>query len=367
MTLRHICAGLLLMAGAASGAAGAPSAPYRVVEVAGGLAHPWSLAFLPDGDLLVSERNGGLRVIHDGKLDPVPVKGIPPTLAKGQGGLLDLALHPDFARNQLVYLCRSTGSVNANASSVIRARWTRAALTEVQTIFTAQPLKKGVVHFGCRLLFGPGGKLFVTLGDGFDYAYQAQALDNHLGKIVRLNDDGSAPEDNPFRKRWKALPEIYTYGHRNVQGIARRPGTDEIWAHEHGPRGGDEVNLLKAGANYGWPMITYGIDYSGQQIAAQPRSPGMEEPQVYWAPSIAPSGMDFYAGDKFPAWRGDLFVGALTGHLRRLDIEDGQILDQEILLQERGERIRFVRNGPDGFLWLLTDAEEGKVLRLEPL
>lgn len=363
--MRWLIVWLMLLAPVAL--ADSPSAAFRVVEIVRGLANPWSAAFLPDGDILVSERNGGLRIVHEGKLQPAPIRGVPPALAQGQGGLLDLALHPDYARNGYLYLCRSAGSLASNASTVIRARLVRGALVDVTRIFEAHPPKKGPVHFGCRLLFGPGGKLFVTLGDGFEHAYQAQALDNHFGKIVRLNDDGSVPADNPFVDRWKALPEIYTFGHRNVQGIAWRPGTEEIWAHEHGPRGGDEVNQLKPGANYGWPMTTYGVDYSGKRIAEQPVAPGIEPPLVYWVPSIAPSGMEFYSGERFPAWRGDLFVGALAGHLRRLDIENGRIVAQEVLLGERRERIRFVRTGPDGLLYLLTDASDGSLLRLEPL
>jgi glucose/arabinose dehydrogenase len=237
----------------------------------------------------------------------------------------------------------------------------------VRTLFTATPLKKDAMHFGCRLLFDPDGKLLVTLGDGRWYPYQAQALDNDLGKVVRLDDDGGIPKDNPFVNHWKAQPEIYSYGHRNIQGIALRPGSTEIWIHHHGPRGGDEVNILKAGANYGWPMITYGVDYSGAIVSDKTAMPGMEQPVIYWVPSIAPSGMDFYAGDKFPGWRGDLFVGALSGrHLRRLHIVGQQVVDQEVLLSELHKRIREVRSGPDGYLYVMTDEADGELLRLEP-
>ncbi|HEY4646066.1 MAG TPA: PQQ-dependent sugar dehydrogenase, partial [Steroidobacteraceae bacterium] len=226
--------------------------------------------------------------------------------------------------------------------------------------------KAGASHFGCRLLFAPDGKLLVTLGDGYDYRDRAQSLDNHFGKIVRLNDDGSIPRDNPFVGSPGVLPDVYTYGHRNVQGIAVRPGTTEIWIHEHGPKGGDEVNVLKPGANYGWPAITFGVDYSGATISERTEAPGMERPILYWVPSIAPSGMDFYQGNRIPQWRGDLFVGALAAReLRRIDLEGGRIVGQESLLAERKERIREVRNGPDGFLYLLTDAADGKLLRLE--
>jgi len=364
--------GLALLGGvvSAAGTQAGPDAPtpsYRVIELAGGLAHPWSIVFLPDGDALISERNGGLRRLHQGVLDPQPVGGLPAAYAEVDGGLLGLAVHPQFADNRLVYVCLSMGNDRANASNVFRGRLEQSRLADPQRIFTARPQKAGASHFGCRLLFAPDGTLLITLGDGYDYRAQAQTLDNHFGKIVRVNDDGSIPADNPFVGQAGALPDIYTLGHRNVQGIAQRPGTREIWTHEHGPQGGDEVNVLCAGANYGWPTITYGIDYDGTVISERTAAPGMEQPLVYWVPSIAPSGMDFYHGDRFPAWRGDLFVGALAGkHLRRLDIEDGRIVAQETLPAELGERIRDVSSGPDGFLYVLTDSPQGRLLRLEP-
>ncbi|HWX29916.1 MAG TPA: PQQ-dependent sugar dehydrogenase [Steroidobacteraceae bacterium] len=357
--------GLVLMM--LSGAAVAEPVPVRVVTVAAGMNHPWSLAFLPGGDLLVTERNGGLRIIHDGKLEPKPISGVPIAFAEHDGGLLGLTLHPEFARNGLIYICLSIGTNAANASSVIRGRLVGRALEEVTTIFTAVPLKKEANHFGCRLMFAPDGKLLVTLGDGRWYPYQAQALDNDLGKVARLNDDGTIPADNPFARRWLARPEIYTYGHRNIQGIALNPLTGEVWIHEHGPKGGDEVNILHAGANYGWPMITYGIDYSGQIVSEKTAMPGMEQPVIYWTPSIAPSGMAFYTGARIPQWRGDLFVGALAGrHLRRVHFVGTLIVSQEVLLAELGERIREVCDAPDGYLYVTTDATDGRILRLEP-
>lgn len=341
---------------------------HRVVELATGLAHPWSLALLPDGTALITERNGGLRVFRNSALEPQALAGLPPALQKTDGGLLGLAVHPRFAANQWIYVCLAQGTTEANHSVVVRARYTATRLEDAAVIFEARPLKKGDNHFGCRLLFGPDSTLLVTLGDGYDYRDQAQALDSHLGKIVRLTDAGAVPADNPFVARRNALPEIYTFGHRNVQGIALRPGTREIWAHEHGARGGDEINVLRPGANFGWPLVTFGIDYSGDSISSQTARSGLAPPRFYWVPSIAPSGMDFYGGDRFPEWRGDLFVGALAARaLYRLDIADGQIVGQEILLAERKERIREVRAGPDGLLYILTDAADGKLLRLEPL
>ncbi len=235
-------------------------------------------------------------------------------------------------------------------------------------VFRANPKTPGANHYGSRLLFAPDGTLFVTLGDRFGFMFRAQKVGDHLGTIVRIRDDGGVPKDNPFVGRRNALPEIFSYGHRNVQGIALRPGTSTVWAHEHGPLGGDEVNILKPGVNYGWPAITYGIDYSGAKISDRTKAPGMAQPIVTWVPSIAPSGMAFYDGDKFPGWKGDLFVGALARtHLRRLELEGDRVVAQEELIEDLGERIRDVRSGPDGFLYLLTDHPEGRVLRLEPV
>lgn len=350
----------------ASAAADAPVA-FHAVTVAEGLRHPWSIAFLPDGDFLVSERDGGLRMVHDGRLEPRPIDGVPAAFAEGDGGLLGVALHPRFDDNRLVYLCLSVGSANANASSVVRGRLSGRALVDVRTIFTAAPMKEDSAHFGCRLLFAPDGRLLVTLGDGRFHPYQAQALDNDLGKIVRLEDDGSVPVDNPFARRWLARPEIYSYGHRNVQGIALNPLTGEVWIHEHGPKGGDEVNVLHAGANYGWPMTTQGVDYSGQLVSERSGMPGVEAPFLVWVPSIAPSGMAFYSGKKIPQWQGDLFVGALAGrHLRRVHLLGTTVAAQEALLADMHERIREVQEGPDGYLYVATDASPGRVLRIEP-
>jgi len=341
---------------------------FRLVEVAVGLKNPWSVAFLPDGAMLVTERDGRLRVVRGGKLQKEPLGGTPKVLARGQGGLLDIALHPEFPSNGLIYLSYSAAGAGGANTAVMRAKLTGDRLENPQVIFEARPKTGGENHYGSRLLFAADGTLFVTLGDRFTYRDEAQNTANHLGKVVRINDDGSVPKDNPFVGTSGAMPEIYSYGHRNSQGIALRPGTSEIWQHEHGPRGGDEVNLLKPGANYGWPKITYGIDYSGAIISDKKALPGMEQPVVYWVPSIAPSGMAFYQGDKFPKWKGDLFVGALAKtHLRRLRLDGAKVVEQEELLAGLEERIRDVRAGPDGFLYVVTeDSSNGRVLRLEP-
>ena len=340
---------------------------FRIETLADGLEHPWGLAFLPDGGILITERPGRLRLYKDGALQPEPIAGVPEVVARGQGGLLDVALHPDFAGNGLVYLSYAGAGEDGAGTEVARARFDGAALHDLEVIFRAEPKVGGGNHFGSRLRFAGDGTLYVTLGDRFRYMKEAQSLGNHLGTIVRLNDDGSVPDDNPFVGRRDARPEIFSYGHRNVQGLAVQPGTGALWAHEHGPQGGDELNILKPGANYGWPAITYGIDYSGAIISDKTAAPGMEQPVVYWVPSIAPSGMAFYDGDAFPEWRGDLFLGALSHlHLRRLEIEGDKVVAQEELLTGLSARIRDVRAGPDGLLYVLTDSSDGMLLRLVP-
>ncbi|HMA15998.1 MAG: PQQ-dependent sugar dehydrogenase [Bacteroidota bacterium] len=341
---------------------------FRIETLAEGLRHPWGLAFLPDGGILITERPGNLRLFKDGALQSEPVPGIPSNIAaRGQGGLLDVALHPDFAENGLVYLSYAGSGEDGANTEVARARFDGAALDDLEVIFRAQPKVGGGNHYGSRLLFAGDGTLYVSLGDRYRHMKEAQSLANHLGTIVRLNDDGSVPEDNPFVGRDDARPEIFSYGHRNVQGLALHPETGEVWAHEHGPQGGDEVNLLKPGANYGWPAVTYGIDYSGAIISEKSEAPGMEPPVLHWTPSIAPSGMTFYDGEAFPEWRGDLFVGALSHlHLRRLELDGREVTGQEVLLASLSERIRAVRQGTDGLLYILTDSAEGRLLRLSP-
>lgn len=341
-------------------------ATFRITTLTDRLSHPWSLAFLSNGDMLVTERAGRLRVLRNGVLDPAPIPGLPEIAAGGQGGLLDVALHPKFSENRLIYISYAARGKRGWGTEVAHARFDGQRLTDVKVIFRAMPKTGSQVHFGSRLLFAPDGFLYITLGEKGDMRH-AQFLFTHPGSVIRLNLDGSVPETNPFVGKEGVLPEIYSYGHRNVQGMALRHGTKQIWTHEHGPRGGDEVNILKAGANYGWPVITYGIDYSGAIISDKGAAPGMEQPVVYWIPSIAPSGMAFYSGDKFPQWKGDLFVGALAGaHLRRLELEGDKVVAQETLLAGLGERIRDVRSGPDGCLYVLTDSSRGRLIRLEP-
>jgi glucose/arabinose dehydrogenase len=342
---------------------------FRVVVLTRGLEHPWGLAFLPDGRLLVTERPGRLRLVAaDGTLDPRPVEGLPPIAAQGQGGLLDVALHPQFAENGLVYLsyaARGTGGIGTEAA---RGRLVDHRLEDVKVLFRQQPKSGGGRHFGSRLVFDRQGQLYITLGDRGEMA-RAQKLDDLAGKIVRLTADGQIPPDNPFANRTGARPEIYSLGNRNVQGAALHPVTGELWTHEHGPQGGDEVNVIRAGRNYGWPVITYGVEYViGTKIGEGTQKPGMEQPLHIWVPSIAPSGLAFYQGDRFPGWRGDLFVGALRGQmLVRLRFDGEKLVREERLLEGELGRIRDVRAGPDGYLYLLTDADDGVIARLEPV
>lgn len=342
-------------------------ADVEVETVADGLRHPWGMAFLPDGDLLVTERTGALRIVRDGRLVEAPIDGVPEVYSRRQGGLLDVALHPDFESNRLVYLSYAGSEDGLANTEVARGRFTGSALEDVEVIFRALPKTRGSLHWGSRLLFAPDGTLYVTLGERYSEMEKAQDPTNHLGTVVRVNDDGTVPEDNPFADGRGGAPEVYTYGHRNVQGIALRPGTDELWTHEHGPKGGDEINILRAGANYGWPAITYGVDYSGAVISERTEAPGMQQPVLHWTPSIAPCGMAFYDADLFPEWKGDLFVGSLKfTHLRRLELDGDRVVAQEVLLQDRARRIRDVEIGPDGAIYVLTDHGDGELLRLEP-
>jgi aldose sugar dehydrogenase len=340
---------------------------YRVETLAKGLEFPWSLAFLPDGRMLVTERGGRLRVIDKGVLLPEAIAGVPEVFASGQAGLFDVVLDPDFAGNQLLYLSFAHGSKNKNHIRVVRARLVGNRLEEVTAIFTAKPAKRGDVHYGGRMAFLADGTLVIGTGDGFNYREQAQKLGNHLGKIVRIRTDGSVPPDNPFVAHDKALPEIYSLGHRNVQGMVFDALSGKLFAHEHGPRGGDEINVIEAGRNYGWPLITYGVDYSGAIISPYTEKPGLEQPLVQWTPSIAPAGMTMYRGALFPRWQGSLFVSALAGQVvQRVPIVDGRAGEQEALFGELRTRFRDVRTGPDGALYLLTDKSFGRVLRVVP-
>jgi aldose sugar dehydrogenase len=341
-----------------------------VETVARGLQNPWGLAFLPDGRMLVTEKPGRLRVVSgDGTLSQ-PVKGLPRIAARGQGGLLDVALDPNFARNRLVYLSYAEDRGDGKAgTSVARGRLDEAGtgLEAMQVVFRQEPAHTGGNHFGSRLVFDRSGNLFVTVGDRFDLRDQAQNPANHLGKIIHIKPEGGAAPDNPFLNREGTRPEIWSLGHRNVQAAALNPTTGELWTVEHGARGGDEVNIPQKGKNYGWPVITYGVDYSGVKIGEGTAKPGLEQPVYYWDPSIAPSGMAFYTGDKFPGWRGSILVGALAGKLvSRLEMSGGKVTGEERMLQNLGERIRDVRQGPDGLVYLLTDSAQGRILRMKP-
>jgi glucose/arabinose dehydrogenase len=376
MMLRMALTGALV-AGMASAALAQDTQRVRtdkvevVVEtVARGLQRPWGLTFLPDNRMLVTERPGNLRIVAaDGTLSD-PIKGMPSIAARGQGGLLDVALDPNFAQNRLVYLSFAEDRGNGQAgTSVARGRLNQGgtALEQLQVIFRQEPAYTGGNHFGSRLVFDRDGNLFVTTGDRFDLREQAQNPANHLGKIVRIKPEGGAAPGNPFLNREGVRPEIWSVGHRNLQSAALHPTTGELWTVEHGARGGDEVNIPQKGKNYGWPIISYGVDYSGAKLGEGTAKPGLEQPVYYWDPSIAPSGMAFYTGDKFPAWRGSILVGALAGKLvSRLETNGNKVTGEERMLQNVGERIRDVRQGPDGFVYLLTDSTQGRILRVRP-
>jgi glucose/arabinose dehydrogenase len=336
-----------------------------VETVAEGLSYPWSLAFLPNGSMLLTERDGRLRVIENGRLLDRAVSGVPPVYVRSQAGLFDIVLDPGFSENQLVYLSFAHGTDRANATRVVRARLTGMSLQNVEVIFTATPVKATPNHFGGRMLFLPDGTLLITTGDGFNYREAAQKLDNHLGKVVRINPDGSVPDTNPFSSSDHALPEIWSYGHRNSQAIVMNTGTGTVYLHEHGARGGDELNVILPGRNYGWPAITLGIDYTFAQITPYTELPGMEQPILHWTPSIAPAGMAYYDGDMFPEWRRNLFVAALAEKsVRRIVLNGDRVVDQQLMFTDLEARFRDVRVGHDGALYLLTDSAEGKVLRI---
>jgi glucose/arabinose dehydrogenase len=341
---------------------------YKVTEIANGLDHPWSMAFLPDGSMLVTERLGRLRLIRNGALLAQPIAGVPAVHTGSQAGLFDIVLHPNFAQNNVVYLTYAAGTAAANGTQVARARFDGSSLRDVQVIFKAMPLKDTDNHYGGRMAFLPDGTFALTIGEGFEYREKAQDLTSDLGKIVRLKDDGSVPPDNPFLGQASVRPEIYTWGHRNEQGLIYDAPSGRLYETEHGPRGGDELNIIEPHKNYGWPVITYGMDYSGAYVSPYTQRPGLEQPVIYWTPSIAPSGLAMYRGDKFPAWRGDLFVGALAfKHLRRVHLDEhGDVVFQEQLLNDLHWRIRDVRAAPDGYLYVCTDEPDGRVLRLEP-
>jgi aldose sugar dehydrogenase len=344
-------------------------ADFEIIEITGGLDTPWGLAFLPGGDALITQRPGGLvRVnLQSGKKTPIP--GAPIPLVIGQGGLLDIVLSPDFDQDHRVYFSYAAGKRSSNHTEIARGRFENNTITDLQVIFRANTTKKrGGQHFGSRLVFGRNGMLYASIGDGFSYMDEAQNLASHFGSIIRIHPDGQVPADNPFVGRKGAAPEIYSYGHRNPQGMALNPDTGELWQHEHGPMGGDEINIIRAGENYGWPKATFGIDYSGAIISDYTKRPGMTAPLLHWTPSIAPSGMAFYTGDQFPLWQGDIFVGALAGqHLRRVKFKGTKPIAQEKLLESLEARIRDVRNGPNGALYVLTNGSEGQLIKLQAI
>ena len=349
-------------------------ARIRLVTVTRGLSHPWALAFLPDGGLLVTERAGRLRLIRDGVLDPRPVAGLPAVHAVGTAGLMDVALHPGFGDNRWVYLTYSRPGDDGVRVALARGRLDGMALADVETLFVSDLLDGGG-GAASRVVFAPDGTLLLTVGGAFrEQGGRAQDPDDTVGKVVRLRDDGGIPDDNPFVNRGGHRPEIYSLGHRNQLGMAFHPGTGELWAHENGPLGGDELNIIRPGRNYGWPVVSYSRQYAGPRVASRPWQAGMEQSEIVWLPSVAPSGMVFYDADRFPQWVGDLFVGALrtggirnTGHLERIVFnENGEEQRREWLLTELRQRIRDVRQGPDGLLYVLTDADEAVLFRIEP-
>jgi len=346
---------------------------FEVVQIAEGLENPWSIAFLPGGNMLVTERPGRLRVVGaDGKLSE-PVTGLPDIVAGGQGGLLDVVLDPDFATNNTIYWCFSQPKEGANNTAVARGRFVDGAaprVEDVKTIYEQAPSLNSRLHFGCRLVFRRDGTLFIAQGDRSitEGRMQSQNMDSLIGKVVRINRDGSIPKDNPFVGKDGVRPEIWSIGHRNIQAAALHPATGELWEVEHGTRGGDELNIVERGKDYGWPTIAYGIEYRGGQITGGiQQKEGMEQPIYYWDPVIGPSGMAFYTGDLFPAWKGNLFVGGhATNDLVRLELKDDRVVGEERLLTDRKERLRDVRQGPDGAIHILTDATNGRLLKMVP-
>lgn len=372
--MKHVGITLALLAGLGFAQAGhadstfrSDKTNFRLETVADGLAHPWSLAFLPDGDLLVTEREGRLRRIRNRTLQAAPIDGLPELVVSGQGGLLDVVLHPEFPDNRRLFLSYAHKNADGMTTRVARATYRNDTLTHVDVIFEALPRSDTSRHFGSRLAFDPQGNLYVSVGDR-GAMRRAQDREDDAGGVHRITVEGEPAPGNPFLGQPGANDTLYTWGNRNIQGMTRHPETGEIWTHEHGPRGGDEINILSAGTNYGWPEITYGIDYSGLPITTKTAKPGMAQSLHYWDPSIAPSGMAFYTGEAVPEWQGDLFVGALAMRkLVRLKIEDGEVVEEEDLLTDLNQRIRDVRMGPDGALWLLTDSANGKVYRVVPV
>ena len=344
------------------------AAPVKVATVARGLSHPWGIAFLPDGRMLVTERPGRLRIVDKRGKISAPLAGVPGVLAVGQGGLLDVALDPNFAKNRTIYLSFAEPDGDVAGTAVVSARLTDTALRDVKVIYRQQPKMPRGGHFGSRLVFRRDGTLFITQGDRMFYSEHAQDLNSDLGKIMRVNRDGSVPKDNPFVGKSGVQQEIWSYGHRNIQAAALHPATGALWTVEHGARGGDELNHPEAGKNYGWPVISYGREYSGRPIGQGiTAKAGMEQPVYYWDPVIAPSGMLFYTANVYPGWKGSIFIGSLApGGLVRLTMNaNGRVAKEERYLFDVGDRIRDVEQGPDGLIYLLTDEDDGRILRLD--
>lgn len=352
------------------------AAGIRAVTLLSGLEHPWSLAWLPDGAMLITERPGRLRIVRDGQLSPTPIQGLPPVLAAGQGGLMEVAVHPRFAENRLIYLTYAHGTEAANRTRLARARLEGNQLSNLEVIFEVSPVKTGAQHFGSRLLWLPDGTMLLAIGDGGNPPLtidgelsrkQAQNLRSDLGKILRLNDDGSIPSDNPFVGDPNADAAVWSYGHRNIQGMALDQSTGKIWSTEHGSNGGDELNQVQADQNYGWPLVTHSTEYgSGAPIAAERSRPGLVDPKLVWLRAIAPSGLVAYSDDRVPAWQGNLFAGGLVARsVRQLELDAAGTISRETAI-EIGQRVRDLRQGPDGLLYLLTDARDGRLMRLEP-
>jgi glucose/arabinose dehydrogenase len=340
----------------------------RVETVAEGLVNPWGIAILPDGRMLVTEKPGRLRMIERNGMMSEPLTGVPEVAAKGQGGLLDVALDPAFAANKMVYVSYAEpGEGGTAGTSVAKGRLGSAGLEDVKVIYRQYPKMVGGGHFGSRIVFARDGTMFITQGERQQYRDSSQSLSAGLGKVVRINTDGTIPKDNPFVGRSGVRPEIWSYGHRNMQSAALDPQTGRLWTVEHGARGGDELNHPEPGKNYGWPVITYGVDYNGSKIGEGVEKAGMEQPVYYWDPVIAPSGMLFYTGDKFPEWKNNVFIGGLASNaLVRLEMKDGKVVKEERYLHELKERIRDVQQGPDGYIYVVTDNSKGRVLRVLP-
>lgn len=338
------------------------------VEVVASIDDPWGMAFLPNGDILVTEKSGALRIVREGNLLEAEIKGLPEIHEQGQGGLMDVVLDPGFASNRLIYLSYAGADGRDSGTEVLRARLVEGSLQETQVIFKALPKRQGGRHFGSRLLFGADAMLYISLGDR-GHRPNGQDLATHPGSLIRIQPDGSTPGDNPFVGQDEVRSEIYTFGNRNMQGMALHPVTGEVWTHEHGPQGGDEVNIMRAGQNYGWAEITYGVNYGfGTKIGEGTERPDVTEPVHYWVPSIAPSGMAFYTGDAFPNWKNNLFIGALKfQQLVRLTLSDNKVIDEERISFEKFGRIRDVRQGLDGHLYLLAEGDRGGLLKLSPV